>query len=467
MQIGRKDVFWNYAATFMRIASGILVLPLVLRMLPTEEVALWSIFLTINSLTVLLDFGFSSSFSRNIAYVFSGVNELQAKGFKKVENKNSKINYGLLKSVIKAMQHYYGLMAIIFLLVFIIASPVYMSSVLTQYHGDKTEIWIAWFAYGVILAYELYTCYYTSLLSGRGLVKQNMQIIIVSQTVRIVISIILLLSGLGIISLVIGILISDLVNRTLSYRKFYDSKIKNEIKLAIAQPTKEILKVLAPNSFKIGLTTLGTFFLSQAITLISPFFLTLPEVAQYGISKQMTGLISSIGTTWFSTFYPQLTQYRVRGEIENVKRLYVKGKVSLILIFIILGTGLVLLGNPILELIHSKTLLLNVYYLIPILIFTYFDSNQSLSTATLLASNDVPFFKSVLASGILSLILLFMLFKFTNLGIFSMILAPAIILSAYQNWKWPLTVFKELHMKASDYYYITKTVWLELTQQKV
>jgi O-antigen/teichoic acid export membrane protein len=64
MQIGKRDVIWNFIATFMRIASGIIVLPLVLRLLPTQEVGLWNIFITIGSLATLLDFGFSNAFTR-------------------------------------------------------------------------------------------------------------------------------------------------------------------------------------------------------------------------------------------------------------------------------------------------------------------------------------------------------------------------------------------------------------------
>jgi len=231
MKIGSKDIVWNYVATFMRIASGIIILPLVLKMLPTEEYGLWSIFLTVSSLTVLLDFGFSNSFSRNVAYVFSGVTELKAKGYAAVEVKDAQVDFGLLKSVIKAMQRYYGAMALIFLTIFIVGSPFYMTSILHKYTGDKQEIWIAWFTYGGLVAYEFYTCYYNSLMSGRGLIKRNMQIIIFSQTIRILVSVICLLLRFGIISMIIGMLVSDIVNRTLSYYSFYDKKIKAEIKL--------------------------------------------------------------------------------------------------------------------------------------------------------------------------------------------------------------------------------------------
>jgi len=455
MKIGRKDIFWNYMGTFMRIASGIIILPLVLKLLPSEEYGLWSIFLTVSSMTTLLDFGFSNSFSRNIAYVFSGVKELKTKGYAAVEDKNDFIDYGLLKSVIRAMKRYYGAMALIFIVIFSVGSPFYISTVLEKYSGNKEEIWIAWFVYGAIVAYEFYTCYYNSLMTGRGYVKRNMQITILSQSVRIIVSVICLLLGMGLISMIIGILVSDLLNRTLSFYSFYDKTLKNNIKSAIVLPVVDIMKIMAPNAFKVGLTTIGLFSMSQAITLISPLYLSLDQVGQYGISRLMISLIISIGGTWFGTFYPQLTQYRVREEDDNVKRLYVKGILILMAVFLITGTGLLFLGNPILILIHSKTFLLSPWYLALMLVFGFFESLQSISTSTLLTKNEVPFFKSVLVSGAASLLLLFFFFKIANLGVLSLILAPGIVLSLYNYWKWPLAVINELNIKLSDFYRVT------------
>jgi O-antigen/teichoic acid export membrane protein len=73
MIINKTDVFWNYFATFLKISSSALLLPLILRMMPTEMIGIWTIFMTITALSSLLDFGFNPSFARNVTYVFSGV----------------------------------------------------------------------------------------------------------------------------------------------------------------------------------------------------------------------------------------------------------------------------------------------------------------------------------------------------------------------------------------------------------
>ncbi len=81
MQISKVDVAWSFFATFFRVASTALLLPIILRLLPADEVGLWTIFMSVTFIVNLFDFGFSSSFSRNITYIFSGVKELKPEGF--------------------------------------------------------------------------------------------------------------------------------------------------------------------------------------------------------------------------------------------------------------------------------------------------------------------------------------------------------------------------------------------------
>jgi O-antigen/teichoic acid export membrane protein len=40
INIGQKDVIWNYVATFLQIGIGIILLPFILRVFPQETVAI-------------------------------------------------------------------------------------------------------------------------------------------------------------------------------------------------------------------------------------------------------------------------------------------------------------------------------------------------------------------------------------------------------------------------------------------
>ncbi|MDR2824691.1 MAG: hypothetical protein LBB41_05770, partial [Prevotellaceae bacterium] len=326
MQIGRKDLFWNYAATAMRRLSGIIVLPVTLRLLPPDEVGIWSIFLSLVTITSLLDFGFSSSFSRNVTYIFSGVKELKVSGYAEVETQE--VNYSLLKSLLGAMRLYYGVIALAFLLIFAAASPFYFSPILAKYSGAHLPVWVAWFIFGGILAYELYTYYYYAILAGKGKVKISMQIVVLAQSVRILFTITLLLLNFGLLALVIGMLIGDLVNRTLSHRAFFDRETKQKLSTVQANSALETIKIIAPNSIKLGFTALGNFLRSRAIVLIAPYYLTLSELGSYGVTRMLVDLIISMAAAWFVTFYPKIAQYSVQRRENDVKRLYIKSFIA-------------------------------------------------------------------------------------------------------------------------------------------
>lgn len=452
MDIGRKDVIWNFAGTFMRVASGVIVLPLVLHLLPRQEAALWGIFLAVGGLAALLDFGFVNTFSRNITYIFSGVKELRATGYTAIENNNQSVDYGLLKSVISAMRRYYGIITAVFLVVFFAVSPFYLKKILTDFEGNTQDVWVAWFAYGVLVSYQLYTYYYTSLLIGRGMVKKAQQIIIVGQTGRIIASVVFLLLGFGLISLVIGQLVSDILTRMLSYRAFYDKELKTRLADAAVVKVKDIMKIMAPNASKLGITTLGGFLVGKLMVFLAPLFLALSDIALYtATTKQMIDLIVSLGMVWFGTYVPKITQHRVSDSVEQLKRMYVKSKLILLGVFLVCGAGLIIVGPFLLELIRSNTPLLPTVMILAMLIFAYLDASQSISCALLLTGNEVPYMKSMLYTGIGSILLFVLFAHYGSLGMWSLILAPGIAQLVYQDWKWNYTVMKKLGVTPKDY----------------
>jgi O-antigen/teichoic acid export membrane protein len=387
------------------------------------------------------------------------VKTLKAKGYSTVHEHDKSIDYGLLKSVISAMRRYYGILTGLFMLIFVVASPFYLSSILQKYSGNAQEVWIAWFTYGVLVAYQLYTYYYSSLLTGRGMIKRSLQIVIIGQASRIIISVICLFVGLGLMSLVVGQFVSDIVNRTLCYKAFYDKEIKLQMKVKSEVSVKEVMSIMTPNAVRIGVTTIGSFFVNKVVMIIAPLFLSLSDIASFGTTKQMIDLIISLGGIWLGTYYPKITLYRVNNETESVKRLYLKAKLNLMVSFLVCGIGLIVVGPPLLEFIHSKTHLLPSMMISAFLIIAFLDANHGMASTILLTKNEVPFMKAVILSGTAVLILLFLSLRFTNLQIWGMILAPGIAQAVYQNWHWPMLVRRELNIKLKDYIIVLSSIF--------
>lgn len=444
INIGKQDIFWNYLSTFLQMGSGIILFPLILRMLTPETVGIWSIFMTIFSLVSLIDFGFSPSFTRNVTYIFSGVNSLRKKGIS-TDNLNAEINYELLLGTIKAMKWLYSRMALLAFILLTTVGSYYIWTLLGKdFAGDKNMILIAWVLFCLISTYNIYTLYYDSLMMGRGLVKVNKQIIILSQILYIVVSVVLLLLKFDLISIVIAQAVSVLCRRLISYHVFFNKPLKTKLEDYQSSDFKEIILVILPNSLKLGITSLGAFLVLQTSVIIGSLYVSLEKIASYGITVQAVNLIASLSIIYYSTYIPKLGFMRVENNIAGIRKIYRTSVFILMGTFLTFGAGLVIFGNVILVFLKSQTFLLSQVMIIVILIITFLEKNHAMAGGFLVTKNEVPFFKAAIISGVATVIVLFILIDYCNMGLWAMILAPGIVQLVYQNWKWPLVLIKEL-----------------------
>jgi len=449
MEITKSDVIWNFIATVLKVAAGVLILPLVLHLLPAEDVGLWTIFISVGALSYLLDFGFGDSFARNITYIFSGVKNLQKTGYETVLD-NIEIDYSLLKGTIVAMRRFYGVMALFLLVLLSTIGSYYIFTVLKNYHGQIVQIYFAWGAYCILAIYQLYTLYYDALLRGRGMIKRSKQILVVANIAFIIVASIFLLLGFGLISLVMGQFISIIINRILCKRIFYDEEIKLKLNEVLPHSPNEIFKILLPNAAKLGITSIGGFLITRSSIVIGSLFLSLQDIGSFGISKQVLELLAAIAIVWYNSFNPLISKYRVENNTLFIKKIFIKSLHVQLLVFAFGGLFLILFGNRALMFIGSKTLFLSQGLLCIFLLLMVIESIFSSAGGMLLTKNIVPFFKASIISGIAIVLMMIFFFKYTNLGVLSMLLAPLIVDVSYQAWKWPFEIKKDLNLKFKD-----------------
>jgi O-antigen/teichoic acid export membrane protein len=450
IQIGKKDLVWNYAATFLKVGSSALLLPLILNLIPTEDVGIWAIFVTVTSLAALLDLGFNTSFSRSVTYVFSGVQSLKVEGFDLTSGHSNAVNYSLLKDVIHAMRWFYSRMAAILFIIMVTFGTLYINNLLENYTGNRKAIFIAWALLCLVNTYNLYSLYYEALLLGKGLVKISKQIIITGQCMYLISAATLLLTGYGLIAIVVAQLISLLVVRVLSHRAFFSHELRTELRSAENTSKKAILQAIFPNALKVGLTSLGGFLVLRSSIVIGALYLTLEEIASYGITAQLISVISSVAAIYTTTYLPKIAHLRVKGDTSGIKHFYFGGLIIMVLTYLICGAGILIAGEWGLNLIGSRTPLVPKPILVVVLVVSLLESNHTLAAMVLLSKNEVPFFKASLISGITTVVLLLLLFNFGALSLWSVVLAPGVAQLVYQNWKWPLEVMKDLGVGRTD-----------------
>lgn len=444
--IGKKDLFWTVLATFFKLGAGVLLFPFILNKLPAQTIGIWVIFTSVGVISTLLDFGFNQSFARNVAYVFSGVKNLQKSGFQTLNEENVSddfIDYNLLKSTIRAMRFFYSRVAL-FLFVFLISlGTLYINSIMYDYSGNKTEVIISWIIVCVNQSYSLYTLYFESLLYGRGLVKRSNQFVLLGNVMYVFVAVVFLLLGYGLIAIVSAQFISNLIIRFGASISFFSKNIRVNLKYADDSNYKEVLGAISPNAIKVGLSALGSFIINKSSTFLGPYFVSLSDMGAYGVTLQLINVVASVSQVFTNVYIPKVFQWRVERKIDKIKHVFYISSFILFVVFFVSYLIVLLLGNWTLNLMHSNTQLIFNGLLTLLFIHMYLSTNHANAAQYLLSKNEVPFFKASLWSAFFTLVLFIVFEVFLDLKLFGMILAPTLAQLVYQNWKWPLEVIKD------------------------
>lgn len=457
--IGRKDIAWSYASTIFMVGAGVLLMPFILNKMSAETVGIWNIFQTITLLVMILDFGFRPSFARNVSYILSGANHLLREGVENVDTTQSvQINYPLLKGALKAMRLLYKWLAIGAFAILSTAGTAYFLYILNKYTGNHQDAIIAWILLIAINCYNLYTLYYDALLLGKGYIKRSQQISILAQAIYLIVAISLIYAGLGLTAIVSAQLLSTIIRRVVMYHVFFTSEMKTALSAVEEQDSHAILSAIYPNAIKVGLTQLGGFFVTRSAIFIGSAFLSLEAIACYGITIQVMDILSRCATVYYQTISPKLAQYRTENNWTALRQSYIINVLSLVATFVVLGTLWIFLGDWALGIIHSQTSFVPISMLVVMLVINLLEQNHATAAGFIMADNRIPFFIPSLASGAATIILLLLFLYVPTLPVplcivhcppsidktWALILAPGIAQLAYQNWKWPSVIIKEL-----------------------
>jgi O-antigen/teichoic acid export membrane protein len=378
-----------------------------------------------------------------MVYVYSGAKKIQKRGLHNGDGDTS-IDYSLFKGLINAMKYFYSRVGLILLTLLLTVGTYYIYHILQDYSGNKLEVYIAWFILCIINSYNCYAQYYDALLKGVGKVKRINQIKVLSSFLYILVAIIMILLKFNLIAIVCAQVVQILSLRLLSQKSFFTKELKTLLLDVVAKPVKDVIKPIAPNAIKLGIVGFAAFLTTRVANIIAPLYLPLSDVASYGITIQIIIIIGSLTQVYFFAYEPQIINFRVTGNISGIKKIFWRCTFILLVIFVVGGLALIFLGDWALGLIHSKTFLTNTAFIVVALIMYMLEMNWSNAGGFILSNNEVPFFYADVITGIATVVIMFLLLQFTNLGIWSLLLAQFATGLAYNYWKWPLYLIKQL-----------------------
>jgi O-antigen/teichoic acid export membrane protein len=438
------------------MASGILVLPFILRLLTPEEIGMNYLMLTVGSMVSLFDFGFAPQFGRNISYIFSGAQVLLKEGVEFNEGEKKDVNYRLLATMINTSQYIYKILSFIVLFVMLTFGTLYIYKVTNGFSNVHNSLLI-WIVYSISTFFNVYYTYYTSLLSGQGKIMETKKAMVYSKMTYIILVLVLLFSGVGLLGVCIANLISPFVNRYLSHRYFFTVALKNKIDVFVITKKEELelFSIIWYNSKKLGVVFIGSYAITRFGMFLAGLYLPLTVVSSYGLMMQLVGIILTLSGTLFTIFEPKLSALKVTNNKPELLKSFSFSMGVSYLLFILGAVCLLFIIPPLLILIKSNAVLPSTSIVLLYLIVILLESNHSSFSTMIVIGNNVPFMWISLITGGLIAIGSYFSLAFTSTGLLGLVIVQGLVQLVYNNWKWPYVVCKDFGISFIYFVYMS------------
>lgn len=445
ISIKKRDILWSYGSMALTMAVNLLLLPLYIYFFTPDMVGLWYVFISIGSIALLFDFGFSITFARNITYCWSGAQELKTKHV--VFSESKEVNFSLLKAILKACQSIYAILGGSALVLMYTLGMYYIGSLVGP--SSRWEAYIAWAAYGFGIFLNLYYSYYISFLRGVGAITLANKSIVYARLLQMVFTIILLLLGFDIIGASVGYLIYGFGFKLFGHRYFYNYEhIGEKLRLATnlgATSTADIFRTIWYNAWRDGIVSISNYISTQATIIISSFYLSLEQTGMYSIAIQLTTAVAVVASTLYNTYQPAFQNAYITKDQPRLRELFSFSVTLFIVIYWVGVFCLWLIGLPLLNMIKSNFVISNTV-LLGAGVMQFIIYYRNCYTSYFSCTNRIIYVKSFIFSSAIGLVLSLAFMQFFNLGIFGLL--GGIILSQcmYNSWYWLYKAHKEMRI---------------------
>ena len=430
----QSAVMWSWVMNGLRLASGVLLLPLLLHYLSEADFGMYFVFLHLGALVPILDFGFSASIGRAVSYAVGGATELKADGFVPAAQASGP-NHTLLWQLLFTTRKLYGVLALVTLALLGILGTVYVGWKVTE----TTQPLLTWFGWGIMLlasVWEIYAGWWNVYLRGMDAVLLSARLSALGQVVKLLVACILLPLGSGLLSVPIATLVAYVLQRSLSRREVL-RRLGQPPPAFQPQAANNLFATLWPNSWRIGVQFLSNYFASYANTLIAGAVFGLGASGQYGFSLQLVSIASGMAAVWTFVKWPAISKAQVTRDYATMRRLLWPRVWLQCLTYFALAAGVVLVLPALLVWAKSDKSLLPTSWLALLMLAGFLEMHFSFWGTLISTENRTPFVWPIVVTNLASFLLVLGLVLFTRLGVGAFVLAPFLTGWVCNYWRWP------------------------------
>jgi hypothetical protein len=313
-------VLMTWGSFLVRSISLIVLLPLILTRLDPIDVAVWYLFATVITLQMLVDLGFTPTFTRIVAYGYTGLTCQQLAHVESMskEERREEPNWDTVSQVYATMKVVYRLLSLLVLLL----GATLGSWAVARLIGESASPSTAWFAWAVLLVTTVFSFYgnvYAALLQGLNKVALVQRWRMATGVASTLSAVAVLAVGGQLLELVIAqqlwIVVNIFVNRHLVNRvldaeaeSVAPSKLNADVWDVVWKPAWRSGLGVAAN---VGLIQLSGVFYSQ---VAAP-----NEVARYLIGLQLVRFLSNFSQVPFYSVLPRFAAMYASGNIDKLR----------------------------------------------------------------------------------------------------------------------------------------------------
>ena len=344
----------TWASFAARTLSLVLVLPLVLRSFSAEQITVWYLLSSLVALQFLIDLGFTSTFTRIVAYAMGGAKELSAFMAGTATPSTSGPNWPLLTAIYSCMRTIYARLGWALLLVLGLGGTAALLRPVGRL-DDPLSGWISWGVVLVTTVVSFRANVYAAFLQGTNHVALTRRWEAMFSIASILCSFVTLLLNGGLLALVVVHQIWMVLTAFRNYRLagvVMEGRYRN-IPPARMQP--EVVAVVWPAAWRSAVASLMSFGLIHLSGIVAGQHKDSVQAASYLLGLRLMQMVNSIAQAPFYSKLPAFGQMFARGEnarlVQSVSRSMRLAHWSFVIPFAVGG----LAGPKMLALIHSQT----------------------------------------------------------------------------------------------------------------